>query len=163
MQASFGSNPNKSERNGLASGYMPRPDAEDIRRRIRAARVLAGMERVDDLAEAINRRGFARDTIYEVERGKRPVGDHELAWIAEATGIAPAFFRVDFATLGDQSGSEPGETLQEQLARHEALIRRLVAVALPMDEDESTPTPAPASERPGDSGGSGRRGQSRNP
>jgi DNA-binding XRE family transcriptional regulator len=103
--------------------------AEDTQRRIRAARVLAGMERVDDLADKINTRGLGRDTLYNIEAGRRRVQPHELRLIAEATRVSPAFFEVDFSTLG-QPGAEFADrvrAIEEQLAAYDARLEDHIA------------------------------------
>lgn len=99
---------------------MTRPSPEDIRRRIRAARLLAGMARAEDLADAIDRRGFGKDTIYDMESGERTVLDHELDVIAAATGVSPAFFQVDFTTL-----AQTGTSLEERVANLERLVAEI--------------------------------------
>lgn len=99
-------------------------DPEQVRRRIRAARIIAGFDKVDDLALTLNIDGLKRDTLYEIESGKRAVRPHELRLIAEACGISPAFFEVDFAHL---NADEPVELdTDERLERLEGAVILLV-------------------------------------
>lgn len=91
-------------------------DLEDTRRRIRAARVLAGLERVDDLADLIDTQGLRRDTLYSIEAGKRPVRPHELRMIAEACGLPYAFFTVDFAALEEGTPDDRFARLEDMIA-----------------------------------------------
>lgn len=100
---------------------------EDTRRRIRAARVLAGLERVEDLATKIDTPGLGRDTLYNIEAGKRAVRAHELRLIAEACGLPYEFFTTDFAALG-QSTDDEGRTLEQRIEAIESSIDTLVSV-----------------------------------
>lgn len=68
-------------------------------RRLAAARVLAGMDTREQLARAINIPGLGAANLGNIERGERTLRDHEIPPIAEALGIDPAFFRIDFANL----------------------------------------------------------------
>lgn len=71
--------------------------ARQLRRRLRAARELAGFERMEDLVDAIGEeRGYALSTLYAIEQGQPPApGPAKLARIADACGLDPAWFYVD--------------------------------------------------------------------
>lgn len=62
--------------------------------RLKAARELAGLS-VLGLAEKTGK-GLGRGPIQEVERGARGLDGEEIARIARACGVNPAFFYIDF-------------------------------------------------------------------
>lgn len=93
-------------------------EGEELRNRLRAAQALAGIRSVDELAERIGIEGLGRDTLYDMQRGKRPIRRHELREIADACGLPYEFFTVDFATLS--TGATENE-LQKLRADQEAI------------------------------------------
>lgn len=77
---------------------------EQIRRRVKAARALAGLS-IPALAEAVNEPGLGDRTIRAMEGEKgRPFRKMELEAIARVCGLPYAFFTVDFARLPELEG-----------------------------------------------------------
>lgn len=74
----------------------------DIRRRLKAARELAGLT-VQELAERIDSERLGAKALGSLERGDRktPPQPHELAAIAAACGLPYEFFTVDFSRLSE--------------------------------------------------------------
>lgn len=88
-------------------------DDEGLRRRMKAAQTLAGIKNVRELAERIDLPGLGRDTLYEMQSGKRPILRHELREIADACGVPVEFFTAeDFSALSQAGG---GTDTQAQL------------------------------------------------
>jgi transcriptional regulator with XRE-family HTH domain len=91
--------------------------ADDIGRRIQAARVLAGLSRV----------GLARTTaigerqLRGIEYGDRRPSSDDVARIAAATGLPLAFFSIDLSALEDPLGVIAAQLreVDERLARIE--------------------------------------------
>jgi len=118
-------------------------DQAEIRRRIRAARILAEpteAERakrpdrsrnspgitVPELAARMNAAGLGKDTLYAIEAGgarARDVRSHELPAIAAACDLPYEFFTADFAILSGAEGSD----FADQLTRIESAVRLLLA------------------------------------
>lgn len=96
-------------------------DPEETRRRVKAARALAGIS-VKDLAERIGQKGLGERTLRELEgdagRAWRPM---ELQAVAQACELPYEFFTVDFSQL---SLSARTDTRLDAL---EAEVRRLAA------------------------------------
>lgn len=65
---------------------------EEKIRRIKAARMLAGLSSAEALADRINARGMSRQTIKKIESGARDVAPHELEAIATACELPLGFF-----------------------------------------------------------------------
>ena len=73
-------------------------NARQLRRRLRAARELAGFENMEDLVKELDgEHGFGRATLYGLEQGTytNPPGPAKLTRIAEACGVDVAWFYVD--------------------------------------------------------------------
>lgn len=69
-------------------------------RRLRAARALRGYSH-ETLADKLGLVNFGERTIREVERGARPLYDHERDAVAKLIKISPAFFEVDLEHIGE--------------------------------------------------------------
>lgn len=115
--------------------------ARQMRRRLRAARELAGYERVDDLAAAIGERGFGKTTLYEFEQGKTsPLRSHLLR-IADACGLPVEWFEVDIAGVlaatrrGERPVPQPSGELGRRLAAHRTTSEDPQQAATPPEED----------------------------
>ena len=90
---------------------------EDLARRVRAARALAGFESVEALADAIGQRGLSARTLRNIEQGRRHAEPRELAAIAEACDLTPQFFRLDFsAPLSAHENDTRLENVETQIA-----------------------------------------------
>jgi transcriptional regulator with XRE-family HTH domain len=94
---------------------------ERLRRRLVAARVLAGLGQVE-LAERIKAMGYARGysarTIGDMERGETSIQPQSIPVLAEACDVTPAFFSIDFRTL--EEPDEGDDDLQARLTVLEA-------------------------------------------
>lgn len=125
-------------------------DADDLRRRVKAARALAAFT-VTDLAKALPddaKLGARTLRTLEGDSAPRSFRRHELDLIARATGISAAFFDVDFSTLGEPAGDE-----DDRLARLEDMLtgtRQLAEDALarvsalePQPGETTADTPVP--------------------
>lgn len=127
----------------------PLIDTVDVSRRVRAAVEYANV----DESEAVKRTGISASTWRRIVRKTNPRGfkkREELEQVAAGLGVPEDFLLYGF---GDSvPGSENGETLREQLARHEELIRQLAAAALPTAGAGSDPTPGQESEPHGRTG-----------
>lgn len=104
--------------------------ADDIRRRIKAARALAGYS-VSDLAERTAEQGLGERTLRKMESGERPARRMELDQIAVACGLPPAWFTADLSRLGELAVEAPNgaatdleATLQDVLDRLQRLEDR---------------------------------------
>jgi hypothetical protein len=82
-------------------------DREQAARRTRAAVALAGYQKVEELAEALEGSGVGLKRLREIyqQRGNEPRAV-EIREIAEATGLPYEFFLVDFATLDGRPDNE---------------------------------------------------------
>lgn len=151
-------------------------DAEQTRRRIKAARALAGLS-VRELAERLDDPGYGERTLRKIESGERPVRQLELREIARVCGLPYEFFTGDFAQLAKTKDGDDLKRLEarvndlytkveEGVAALENLsaaiapvtdglddvreLRDLFVAANPKDDDaeESAPTPKrPAAKR----------------
>lgn len=76
---------------------------DQVRRRLRAARALAGVT-VAELArhELVARNGLTVSTIGETEREDRDAKPMELEILARACGLQPDWFTIPLGRLGDQ-------------------------------------------------------------
>jgi hypothetical protein len=68
---------------------------EELRRRMRAARVLAGFRSTEKLAAAIDEPGLGGRTLRNMEQGKRVGARRDLRTVAEACGLPLAWFEVE--------------------------------------------------------------------
>lgn len=110
---------------------MAAPDEAEIARRVRAARLIADIRTVEELARRIDARGLGAKTIGAIERGERTVKRMELREIAEACGLPEEFFTADLASLaggagggeGSRAGGDP--ELEERLAGIEGRLAQL--------------------------------------
>lgn len=94
--------------------------ADEIRRRIRAARALAGIT-VDELSGRLDGQRLSTKTLGNIERGDRDARPMELRAIAAACGVSYAFFTVDFSTLPEGIGQEG--SLHHRIALLEELVQ----------------------------------------
>jgi transcriptional regulator with XRE-family HTH domain len=106
------------------SGTEPSPNGEGLRRRLRAARIIAGYDRMEDLAATLNVAGLGTDTLYEIERGKRGIQRHELKLIAEACELPYEFFTADLRLLADNARERRASDIRMQ--RIDENVRELV-------------------------------------
>jgi transcriptional regulator with XRE-family HTH domain len=93
-------------------------DAPPIGRRLKAARRLAGLT-VPELAAALALPGLGAKTLGAIERGEREMRPHEIAPIADITGMPISYFA---AKTGEPLWPEPaglGQGVEERLARME--------------------------------------------
>lgn len=81
-------------------------DSDQMARRIKAARALAGISSTDALARRMGVQGLSGETLRKIESGNRNVRPHELREIARACELPYAFFQVDFDVL-EAFGGEP--------------------------------------------------------
>lgn len=105
-----------------ADAFLPM-DTDIIRSRLRAARALAGLS-VEQLAERLGERGLSAGTLYNIERGARGIQRWQLNLIAEACGIHPSFFEVDFTQALDGSGTA-AEVVQAVEESHRLVLRHI--------------------------------------
>lgn len=100
---------------------------EDRRRRMKAALALTG-KTVPELAELIDQRNYGAKTLYNLQSGQKgkTLRPADCRTIAEALGISPAFFTVDFATLGKE---ENGSLREEVGALAEAVLQLAIGNA----------------------------------
>jgi len=69
---------------------------DDLVRRLKAARTLAGIDSVVDLAERLDSPGLGHKTLYAIEQQRRKggIGRHELHAIADVCDLPYEFFTV---------------------------------------------------------------------
>lgn len=111
-------------------------DAEDQRRRIKAARALGGYASAAALANDLGP-GLSDKTLRKIESAGDPrvAEPHELDAIARACRIDPAFFTIDLADLSGNGGGEVAQ-LERRIAKLEELdevIRRDLAPLAGLD------------------------------
>lgn len=94
----------------------------DAARRLRAARVLAGVETREELAERVNLAKLGAKTIGKIERGERALEEHEIPPIADALGIPVSFFT-------DGPGASDARKAFQQLDRIETAVAEFQAWA----------------------------------
>lgn len=101
---------------------------DEVRRRLRAARALAGLT-VAELArhELVAANGLTVSTIGETEREDRDAKPMELEVLARACGLRPDWFTVPLGRLGHQ------ETVWLALAQRLERIEQ--ALGVPTDEE----------------------------
>lgn len=109
---------------------MAAPDEAEIARRVRAARLIADIRTVEELAQRIDARGLGAKTIGAIERGERDAKRMELREIAEACGLPEEFFTADLWSLaggagGEGTGGTPGAAVEERLAAIEGRLTQL--------------------------------------
>lgn len=131
------------------------PDANELARRIKAARALAGIASTTALANRIGVQGLSGETLRKIESGSREVRPHELREIARACGLPFEFFTVDFAQLAHNSGAGPQvarevEAVVERLLPdiEEAVTRRVLQRLRDDDDDEGPQTRPRRPKRP---------------
>lgn len=73
----------------------------DIKRRIRAARELAGIQSDDELIDLIDEPGLGKGTLKKVYSGARDLYRSEQLRIAEVCGVPVGWFHVDIAAAVD--------------------------------------------------------------
>jgi transcriptional regulator with XRE-family HTH domain len=95
-------------------------DAAEVGRRVRAARAYAfGADRGrDEVAKAIN---VSTRTLSRIESGRRPLSDEEKAAVAQACGLPPEFFSIDFSAAERPANGE----IAPRLVQLEQLVRDL--------------------------------------
>lgn len=100
------------------------PDAqEELRRRMRAAMALAGLT-VKQLAARIDGRGYSDKTLNNMLGDRlRPIEPRDFPVLAQACGLTPAFFTIDFSTIADDPAlAERVEALERQMATVSAAL-----------------------------------------
>ena len=97
-------------------------DREATARRVRAARIVAGLT-VEELAAKLGGRGLGTRTIGKIERVERDAEPHELQRIAEVTDVPLWFLRHGFDGQAIEDEAEPtlGERLDALQGEVEAL------------------------------------------
>lgn len=121
-----------SDESVLEQDYVQFPLARDeVRRRLRAARALAGFT-VAELAqhELVAANGLTVSTIGETEREDRDAKPMELEILARACGLRPDWFTVPLGHLGDS------EVVWVALARRLARIEQALDIA---NDDDDAP------------------------
>lgn len=95
-------------------------------RRIRAARILAGIKSVPDLEEKIAGRGFKRTRLYALEQGHGELQRPVAVVIAAACALPVEFFEVDFQRLPElvMTPEEAERRLQRRLQEDAERERR---------------------------------------
>jgi transcriptional regulator with XRE-family HTH domain len=113
-------------------------DAAETGRRLQAARLLAQIERREDLAKKIDIAGLGSKTIGAIERGEREIKPHEFRPLAAALGVSVEFFAIDFNKL-DEPPDENAPAWAQDIAENVDLILAHVRAGLPLAEEyEST-------------------------
>lgn len=69
-------------------------------RRVRAARVLAGFDTVEELSFVLNVAGLGTKTLRKVERGERQLRSMEAWALARVCGVRLSFFSAPRHALG---------------------------------------------------------------
>lgn len=72
----------------------PIAKGEDLSRRLRAARALSGLT-MEELAATFDEAGLGYKTLGRIERGERELRRMEVAILAEALNVPPAWFWAD--------------------------------------------------------------------
>lgn len=119
-------------------------EAHELRKRLRAARELAGFESIDDLVKEIgDEYGYGKSTLYSYEQGNylTPPGPAKLTRIAEACGLDVAWFYVDIRKALRREGR--GLTASE--------LRRRLQGDQPSPEDPPPPDSESEDDDPSDS------------
>jgi hypothetical protein len=96
----------------------------ELRRRVKAARALAGFGSTKDLAKAIGNDAKLGDRTLRTLEGDsapRTFRAAELNVIARACGVDPSFFSIDFRSLN-------GETVENRVALLEQAVSRLAGL-----------------------------------
>lgn len=107
---------------------MTDDDRKAIGDRVRAARVAAGYQQRDALAREVTLPRFGAKTIGAVERGERPLYEHEAAELARVLDVAADWF---FQT---QAGESQLDRIEHKL---DAVLILLAAAATSRGEDEA--------------------------
>lgn len=92
---------------------------------MRAARCIAGLHTVDELAARVATRGLGKKTLGRIERGERGVAEMELAQIARACDLPLEFFTADLRTALRTEPEATAPRLCSIEARLDDLERRL--------------------------------------
>lgn len=92
---------------------------ERLRRRLKAAREIAGLTAVE-LTKLVP---WGKTSISDMETGKRPIFDHEVAPLAHACGLPPLFFfTADFSELQEPDVRDELVALREQISGLRAAV-----------------------------------------
>lgn len=91
-------------------------DSEETARRIKAARMVAGIASASALAERIGSRGLGDKTLRKIESGVRPARLHELQRIASACGLPVAFFTLELDELGQRLADDSPPDIEAAIA-----------------------------------------------
>jgi transcriptional regulator with XRE-family HTH domain len=115
---------------------------------MKAARALADIT-VEQLADRIGGRGLGTKTLYNVERGERPLQPREIATIAEACEVPAAFFTADLHEVFDEAPPALATRVDELERQVAELVRRFGAdaPASPPDELLQMPEESPTNAR----------------
>lgn len=93
---------------------------ERLRRRMAAAMMLAGIPNVAALAKRCEdlgyTSGFSAGTLETMRSGKRSIQPDEIPVLAEACGLPPLFFSIDFETLEEPTLRHDVDVLKVQVA-----------------------------------------------
>jgi transcriptional regulator with XRE-family HTH domain len=92
--------------------------------RIRAARHLAGLRRVEDLSGKIGQRGLRTTKLRQMERDEIPQEARDLEAIAHACGVPVEWFVADFSRLAEIAPTDPRRELARLTAQ---AVRRAAA------------------------------------
>lgn len=74
---------------------------EESGRRIKAARILAGLRNKEALAAHLNQPNMGATKIGQMEAGSKPLHDYERDFIADKLGLPRSFFTAPLERLGD--------------------------------------------------------------
>jgi hypothetical protein len=118
--------------------------------RVRAARIQAGYLRRPDLAAQLRLPRFGEKVLGQVERGERPLYEHEAVELARVLGVEAEWFY----------GSPPAGALQEILWKLDAIMDHLgitAAAEFSAAIEAGAATAPGTSRRPGQSRGAAGR------
>lgn len=110
--------------------------ADEFKRRVRAARELAGIRSHAALARAIGQRNLSASNIRAMERGERPLYRGDMFAIAEACGLPLAWFELDIRAALEAAAVSP---LPDPAAQLESELRE--------EADQRADTPPGSSEQ----------------
>lgn len=150
----------------LRSRLMPLPSQPELRRRLKAARALAGFKSTAALAAAMPQgSGLGDRTLRKLEGGEAEIRSPALREIAAACGLPYEFFTIDFTELTDAvplgtTDADPGrderniarrlDDLEHDLARRMDSLEDDLRAVLRMASSWPTAAPpgVPAPARP---------------
>lgn len=95
-----------------------------VGRHVRAARILGEFERPEDLAAKLDLPRFGAKVIGQVERGKRPLWEHEAVALAKVLPVSAEWFYAD-PESGPSELEQKLNSLMATLAAQEMALRRI--------------------------------------